>query len=157
MKAKEYLKQLQKLNHMIENKITEKEQWKTIACGISAPSTPNTGVKVQASGSAHRMEEAVVRYLDMDAEIDRYIDRLVDTRTEIIQTIEQLPPVQYDILHKMYVGVVERENIRYLTLAEVAELYDRSASWANTIHGRALLNVQRILDRQKTSRVHKIV
>ena len=151
MKAKEYLKQLQKLNRMIENKLMEKEQWKTIACGISAPTAPETGVRVQTSGSQQKMADAVARYLDMESEIDQCIDALVDTRTEIIAVIEQLPPAQYDLLHKAYVGVVEDESIHYMTLPEIADLYQRSRSWANVVHGRALANVQKILDsRDKT-------
>ena len=146
MKAKEYLKQLQKLNRMIENKLMEKEQWKTIACGISAPTAPETGVRVQTSGSQQKMADAVARYLDMKSEIDQCIDALVDTRTEIIAVIEQLPPAQYDLLHKAYVGVVEGETIHYMTLPEIADLYQRSRSWANATHGRALANVQKILD-----------
>lgn len=146
MKAKEYLKQLQKLNRMIENKIMEKEQWKTIACGISAPTAPETGVRVQKSGSQQKMADAVARYLDMESEIDQCIDTLVDTRTEIIAVIEQLPPAQYDLLHKAYVGVVEEDSIHYMTLPEIADLYQRSRSWANVVHGRALANVQKILD-----------
>ena len=151
MKAKEYLKQLQKLNRMIENKLMEKEQWKTIACGISAPTAPETGVRVQTSGSQQKMADAVARYLDMESEIDQCIDALVDTRTEIIAVIEQLPPAQYDLLHKAYVGVVQDESIHYMTLPEIADLYQRSRSWANVVHGRALANVQKILDsRDKT-------
>ena len=149
MRAKDYLKQLQKLNRMIENKLMEKEQWKTIACGISAPTAPETGVRVQTSGSQQKMEDAVARYVDMDAEIDQAIDSLVDTRAEIISVIEQLPPTQYDLLHKAYVGVVEEDTIHYMTLPEIADLYQRSRSWANVVHGRALANVQKILDERE--------
>lgn len=152
MKAKEYLKQLQKLNRMIENKLMEKEQWKTIACGISAPTAPETGVRVQKSGSQQKMADAVARYLDMETEIDQCIDQLVDARKEIISVIEQLPPTQYDLLHKAYVGVVEDDGIHYMTLSEIADMYQRSRGWSNVVHGRALANVQKILDAKENEK-----
>lgn len=36
MKAKEFLRQIQKTDRMIENKMIEKEQWKSVALGTTA-------------------------------------------------------------------------------------------------------------------------
>ena len=123
---------------MITNKLIEKEQWKSIALGTTAHSD---GERVQTSSSQQRMADAVDRYIDIEAEIDGFIDRLIDTRKDVINVIEQLNPVEYDLIHKVYV--------QYITLDEVAALNDRSYSWTTSTHGRALKNVQRILDERK--------
>jgi DNA-directed RNA polymerase specialized sigma subunit len=118
----------------------EREQWKSIATGI----TPNYGgERVQSSGSKQKMADAVSRYVDIEKEIDAAIDDLINRRNDVIAVIEQLDAVQYDILHKIYV--------QYLTLYEVADIYDRTYSNITTIHGKALKNVQEILENRKSS------
>lgn len=135
MKAKDFLKQPKKLDKMIENKLIEKEQWKSIATGTTAQMG---GERVQSSGSQQKMADAIDRYMDIEAEIDHAIDRLVERKNDVISVIEQLNATEYDILHKVY--------IQYLTLYDVSVVYNKTYSWATTIHGRALKNVQRILD-----------
>lgn len=147
MKAKDFLLQVRKLNNIIENKLMEKAQWKSIALNT----TPQYGgERVQTSGSQSKMADAVGRYLDMEKEIDACIDRHVDAKKAVIEVIEQLKnPTEYDLLHKVYIGIVDSENgkpIKYMTLDDVADLYDKSHSWATTVHGRALQHVQEILD-----------
>ena len=140
MKAKEFLKQLKKLDRMIENKLIEKQQWKSIAEGTTANSE---GERVQSSGSQQKMADAVNRYVDIEKEIDRFIDRLIDTKKDVISVIEQLDATEYDFLHKVYV--------QYLTLDDVADMYEKSHGWAITLHGRALQKVQKILDDRKVT------
>ena len=97
---------------------------------------------MQSSGSKQKMEGAVVRYINIEQEIDMVVDELVDRRKDVISVIEQLKPDEYDVLHKRYV--------QYMELYEVAEQYDdKSYSWVTTTHGRALKNVQKILDQRE--------
>ena len=145
MKAKEYLQQVEKINKMIDNKLVELEQWKAIATGITAHSD---GERVQASGSQQKMADAVSRYVDIQNEVDKQIDRLVELKKEVISTIEQLPSDEYDMLHKMYIGRVDEEGceIKYMSLEEIADSKKITYKWAATIHGRALQKVQKIID-----------
>ena len=140
-KAKDFLKQLKKLDKMIENKLIEKEQWKAIATGTTAQMG---GERVQSSGSQQKMADAVGKYIDIEAEVNASIDRLIDKKKDVISVIEQLDVTEYDLLHMVYV--------QYLTLEEVASIYGNSYSWATTIHGRALKNVETILDERDKTR-----
>jgi len=135
VKAKDYLKQIEKLDTLIQNKLAEKARWKDIALGIT---TNTEGERVQSSGSQQKMADAINRCIDIEREIDSFVDSMVDLKKEIIQTIEQLNPTEYDVLHKRY--------IQNMTFDEVAEAKRKSKSWATTVHGRALQSVQRILD-----------
>lgn len=135
MKAKDYLKQIEKLDTLIQNKLAEKARWKDIALGIT---TSTEGERVQSSGSQQKMADAINRCIDIEREIDSFVDSMVDMKKEIIQTIEQLNPTEYDVLHKRY--------IQNMTFDEIAEAKRKSKSWATTVHGRALQSVQRILD-----------
>lgn len=141
MKAKEYLQQVGKLNRLIENKTIEREQWRSMA---TSTGTFSDGERVQSSGSKQKMEDAVIRYADLEREINRCIDAFVNARQDVIRTIEQLPTTEYDILHKIY--------IQGKLLEDVADIYDRTYSWATTVHGRALKAVQDILDRKEKCR-----
>lgn len=138
MTAKEYMRQLEKLDTIIENKLQEKVRWMEIAKGTG--SSFSSSERVQTSGNQQKMADAVIKYIGLEEEIDRYIDRLVDTRQEIISTIEQLNATYYDLLHKIYV--------QRIPLKEVAAIKKQSYSWVTTMHGRALQHVQEILNKR---------
>ena len=136
--AKSYLRQVEKLDVQIQNKLIERQQWKDISLGITASIG---GERVQASSSQQKMADAVVKCVDMEAEINTLVDALIETKKDVIATIEQLDsPTEYDILHKRY--------IQFLTLQEIADRYGREYTTITTAHGRALKNVQRIIDRK---------
>lgn len=134
MDAKEYLLQVKKLDVLIKNKLIEKQQWKDIALGITANMD---GERVQSSGTKSKMADALVKSIDVETEIDSLIDKLIDTKKEVIETIERLSsPLQYDVLHLHY--------IQFMPLQDIADKYGMSYDWAKQAHKRALKNVQRI-------------
>lgn len=146
MRAKDFLLQLKKLDCMIENKLAERDQWFSMATSTTAPIAPATGVRVSSSGSKQQMANTIDRYIDIERDIDACIDRLYDQRKKIIAVIEKLEVTEYDILHKMYVGAPFNGRRHYFTFDEIATLYDRSYSWATSVHGYALKHVQEIID-----------
>lgn len=135
MKAKEYLKQVRKLDTLIKNKLIEKQQWRDIAMGV----TPQLSAdRVQSSGEKQKMANAVEKMVEIEREIDECVDQFVDKKREIISVIEQLEPDKYDLLHAIYV--------QFQTLEGAAYSMGKSYTWATTTHGRALNDVQVILD-----------
>lgn len=136
MDAKCFLRQTEKLDARIKNKMIERQQWRDIAFSITANMD---GERVQSSGSQSKMADAVSKCIDMEADIDRLIDQLIDTKREVVEVIEQLDsPTEYNVLHMRY--------IQYKGLQEIADHYGKDYGWATTCHGRALKNVQEILD-----------
>lgn len=138
MKAKEYLLQISKIDRLVENKIAELEHWHAIATGTT---TFSDGDRVQSSGNKYKMEDAIIKCIEISNEINVEIDRLVDTRKEVISTIEQLKPSEYDVLHKIY---VQNKDFQ-----EIATAKKKSYSWVTTKHGRALASLQKILDERE--------
>ncbi len=134
--AQKYLEQVEKIEFIIRNKLIEKKQWLDIALGITA----NTeGERVQSSGSQSRMADAVGKCVDVEREIDEYVDKLIDTKRDVTQTIEQLDsPTEYRLLHLRY--------IQYVALIDIAVDWGVDYSTVTTTHGRALKHVQEILD-----------
>lgn len=138
-KAQKYLEKVEKLDAIITNKLIEQRQWKEVALGITANMG---GERVQSSGSQSKMADALNKCIDMEAEIDRAVDNLIDTKREVIATIEALDsPSEYRLLHARY--------IQHIELKEIAEMWGKEYTTITTMHGRAIANVQRILDRRK--------
>ena len=135
--AKSYLQQVEMLDAKITNKLIEKQQWKDIALGITASVG---GERVQTSGSKQKMADAVIKCVDIESEIDDLIDEFVTAKKKVITTIEQLySPMEYRILHLRY--------IQHVSLTEIADILNKDYSWVTTTHGRAVKNVQNILNR----------
>lgn len=136
MDAKEFLKQVEKLDARIQNKLIEQQQWRELALGITANME---GERVQSSGAKSKMANAIDKCVDMEAEINSLVNMLVGMKKEVIQTIEQLDsPIEYNILHMRY--------IQFKDLQEIADHYSKEYGWATTTHGRALKHLQIILD-----------
>lgn len=136
--AQAYLGRPEKYDAIIQNKLVEQRQWKELALGITANMG---GDKVQSSGSQSKMADAVEKCIDMESEIDRLIDLLIEAKQEVIRTIEELDrPFDYKLLHDRY--------IKYIDLKEIAVLYCKDYTTITTAHGRALKRVQAILDRK---------
>jgi len=138
MNAKEFLRQITKLDKLIENKLAEIQQWKDIATNCT---TNMSGERVESSHNPRSKEDAICKYMDLEAETQRDVDRLIKAKKDVISVIEQLSATEYDILHKIYV--------QNFTLQDVASLYQRNYGWATTMHGRALKHVQIILNRRE--------
>lgn len=131
MKAKEYLEQYRKIDRMIMNKFIEIEKWDALANSITVQMGRE---RVQSSGNQQKMEDAIVKSIDIKEEIEL----LTEKKKEITQIIELLPLAEYDIMHKVYIQGKELKEVQMETM--------NSYSWATTIHGRALKHVQDILD-----------
>lgn len=139
MDSKHFLKQVEMIDTRIKNKLIEQQQWRDIALGITANMD---GERVSSSSSKSKMADAIDKCVDMETEINSLIDELIKTKRNVIGVIEQLDsPTEYDILHKRY--------IQFLSLQEISDKYGRDYTTITTTHGRALKNVQNILDNMK--------
>lgn len=136
MKAKDYLKEIARIEKLIENKQYDKQRWKDIALNI----TPGyDGERVQFHGDPQKMATAVINSVDLEREIEADILRLYRKRQEIIGVLEELPLQDYELLYSIYV--------QKKSFVEVAE--ERGCTYSNitTNHGTALKKVQKIIDR----------
>lgn len=134
--AKDYLGQVGLIDSIIKNKLIEQRQWREVALGITANMG---GERVQSTGSQSKMADAIEKCVDMEREIDGYIGRLIDTKRDVIQTLEQLDnPTYYNVLHLIF--------IQFKDLMEIAEIYGKEYGWVTTTKGRAMAEVQKILD-----------
>ena len=109
MTAKEYLSQARFLDDRINSKIQQISYLNELATKCTAtisdmPHSPNSG------GST--MADAVCKIVDLQEEINKDIDRLVDLKREIMGVIKAVPNVEYQtILEKRYLCFISWEQI----------------------------------------------
>ena len=95
MTAKEYLSQARFLDNRINSKIQQVSSLNELATKCTAtisdmPHSPNSG------GST--MADAVCKIIDLQEEINRDIDRLVDLKRDIVRAIKRVKKPEYQIL-----------------------------------------------------------
>ena len=126
MTAKEYLRQLKYLDNRINAKLLEREQIRTIA----EKTTVSLSEKVQTS-SGTKMDDVVVRLVELEELINKDIDKLVELREEAGNKISRISNDKYKTVLSMY-------YLSNKTFEEVAELTDMSLRWIYILHGKAL-------------------
>lgn len=109
MTAKEYLGQARFLDMRINSKIQQVASLNELATKCTAtisdmPGNPNHG------GS--RMADAVIKIIDLQEEINRDIDKLVELKREIMEVIRAVPNAEYQtVLEKRYLCFSAWEQI----------------------------------------------
>ena len=136
-KTELYLERIEKIDSLVHNKLIERQQWADLALSITANMD---GERVQSSGSLSKMADALNKCMDMEAEIDSAVEKLVAEKREIVGVIEQLDsPVEYCVTHMRYV--------QYKEPKEIAEHYGKEYNWATTTLGRARAHIREIMEK----------
>lgn len=134
MTTKEYLNQIERLDKMITNKLSEIYQLKIMACSITVSGDSE---RVQTSGNQDKLGSTIAKIVDLERETDELVDSLVDKRKEILKQIDNMKNIdQYDVLHKHY---VERR-----TFQDIADSENWSIRQVFNIHGRALQEFEKM-------------
>lgn len=134
MTTKTYLSQIERLDKMIQNKLSEIYQLKTMACSVGVS---NDGERVQNSGDKDRMGSAVARIVDLEKETDNLVDNFVRKRKKIVEQIDSIEDVDY--YHVLSMRYVARD-----TFESIAEKTNWSIRKVFTLHGKALLEFERL-------------
>ena len=128
MTTKSYLGQIERLEKMIQNKLSELYQLKTMACSVSVS---NEGERVQTSTNKDKLCVAVAKIIDLEKETEELIEKFSKKRKEIINQIDSLENIDYyHILSMRYVS-------RY-TFEEIARKTNWSIRKVFGLHGKAL-------------------
>ena len=134
MTTKEYLNQIERLDKMITNKLSEIYQLKIMACSITVSGDSE---RVQTSGNQDKLGSTIAKIVDLERETDELVDSLVDKRKEILRQIDNMKNIDhYDVLHKHY---VERR-----TFQDIADSGNWSIRQVFNIHGRALQEFEKM-------------
>ena len=87
METKEYLQQIGRYDRLINNKLVELAQYRSMACSVSAVKNDE---RVQSSPSYDTMDKIVSKIEQMENEIDMLVDRYIDNKRIIISQIDSM-------------------------------------------------------------------
>jgi DNA-directed RNA polymerase specialized sigma24 family protein len=93
------------------------------------------GDKVQAHRNLHKGSDAIAKYIDIEGEIKS----LKQKRQAILNTLQQLDPIEYEVLYKIY--------LEDLMLKELCSIFNKSYTWVKDEKRKALRHLQAILDK----------
>ena len=134
MTTKSYLSQIERLDRMIQNKLSEIYQLKTMACSVTVS---NDGERVQNSGDKDRMGTTVAKIVDLERETDELVDSFVEKRKRIVEQIDSIDNIDYyNVLSMRYVSRDTFESIAEKTNWSIRKVF--------SIHGEALKEFEKL-------------
>lgn len=121
MNVKEYLEQAKYLDMRINSKVEQLSTLNDLAtkCTVTLsdmPRNPNKGIS--------NMEDTIVKIIDLQEEINRDIDQLVDLKREIMVVIKKISNVEYQtILENRYLSFMSWEQIAVEMKYSIQHIY----------------------------------
>ena len=130
MNAKEFLEQVRYVDRAIDSKLEQVER-------LRSESTKATSLVSDmprsSSPNLQRLEDTIVKIIDLEHEINRDIDRLVDLKNAARVSINAMTSPEERL-------VLELRYLCYKTWPEIAEAMGVSESTVYRTHGLALVN-----------------
>ena len=128
MDTKTYLQQISRLDRMINNKLSEIQQFRELARSVSAVKNEE---RVKISPNFDKMGSTYCKIEKMEKELDDLIDTYVDKKNLIVSQIDGIDNETY--YHILFARYVEKK-----TFEKIAD--EMTYSFRNTtrLHGRAL-------------------
>jgi len=140
MTAKEYLSQVWRVDRMVGAKL---EQVKTLHSLAEKAAATISKTPRSPSPNIHRMEDIIVKIVDLETEINGDIERLVDLRRDIVTAIKGTVDTDHQVL-------LELRYLAFMSWGEIAREMRYSKSRIFEIHRDALDNIKIPAPTQKT-------
>ena len=141
MQAKEFLNQAFLIDQRIRSK---SEQIRTLNEIATSCSATLTGMPRNPNRGGSRMADAVCKMIDLENEIARDMDRLIEVKREIITVINAVDDVVLRTL-------LEKRYLCGATWEEISVDLCFNRRWTLRLHDKALEAVQKILDNLNSS------
>ncbi len=135
MRAKEYLSQARFLDVRINSKIQQIDALRDLAtkCTYTFSDMPKNPSKDNS-----RVEDVVCKIVDLQQEINRDIDKLVDLKREIMVCIKTVSNSEYQ-------AVLEKRYLCFNSWEQIAVDMDYSMQYTFRIHKKALKEIETLL------------
>ena len=127
MTVKEYLSQARYLDQRINSKIQQVASLNGLA---TKATSVITGMPRNPNYAIASMEDAVTKIVDFQTEINRDIDRLVDLKQEIADTIKAVENTEYQT-------ILEKRYLCFLSWEQIAVDMGYSIRNVQILHGKA--------------------
>ena len=132
MTAKEYLNQAYWLDRRIDSKLEQLSALKDMATKTTSIMSDDV---VSHTRNVHSMQDVIAKIIDMQAEINADIDRLVDLKRDIMQVVKTVDDPELQIL-------LELRYLCFKDWPDIACEMHCSESNVYKVHSRALQAVR---------------
>ena len=140
MNTKTYLSQARYLDMRIKSKLQQVDSLNELATTCTSVLT---GMPRNPSGSTSRMADAVCKIVDLQAEINRDIDRLVDLKREMVRLIKAVDNTEYQTL-------LELRYLCFKRWEDVAAELGYDSRYVYKLHDQALESCTFEIGQEKT-------
>lgn len=141
MNVKQYLRQIWRLDNIINAKLDQVTELRSLAEKITSQPRHDA---TQVVGGSDRISDIVSKIVDLETEINKSIDELIDLKQEIMALIDSMPNDDYKLLLTL-------RYLNYKTWEEIAVEMNYTYRWIHVLHGRALAEFEKILLQNKKS------
>lgn len=137
--AKEYLERIKMMDAIVDSKLEELAMLKSMVKRIT-PVMNTTGGG--ASGNQDKMSETIAKIVDLQEEINRDVDMVVNLKKDANELLAKIKrPEYYQVLHKRYV--------LFKSFEQIAMEMKYSYRGICYVHGRALQAFGKVLEERK--------
>ena len=133
MTAKEYLNRYRRINANIDCKLEEIAQLRSKAARLSP-----TAMFDRSGNVSDKVGRSVAKIVDLETEIDREVDELVETRRDMMQMISRLDNTDMQL-------ILEMRYIAMFSWSQIAEKMHCKKTKTFELHGKALIFVEKLL------------
>ena len=134
MNAKEYLGQAYRIDQRINSKLEQVMSLRSLATKATSTLRHDNS---RPTNSTHSFEDVIAKIIDLENEINHDIDRLVDTKREIMATIKRIQNPEHQAL-------LELRYINCKTWEQIATVMLYSVRNTHVLHGAALREVAKV-------------
>lgn len=133
--AKDFLSQAYRIDQRINSKLEQVQSLRELAAKASATLTdiPWSGTR-----NVHSMESIITKMVDLEAEINNDINRLVDHKRKMVTVIKKIENPEYQTL-------LELRYLCFKTWEQIAVNMHYTIQNAFKIHGKALACVDALI------------
>jgi DNA-directed RNA polymerase specialized sigma subunit len=135
-----------RLDQRINSKL---EQVATLRQLVTKATSSIHAERVSRTRNRYPMENAIVKLIDLEHEINDDIDRLVDLKRDIVILINSVQQPEYHLL-------LELRYLSYKTWEEIAATMDYSYRQVHRLHGQALKEISILNLCAKNKRCHRM-
>ncbi len=136
MKAKTYLRQAYRLNIEIDSKLEQLEQLRELSVRIKSAFI---GERITVTKDKSPMESSIIKVVMAEDEINRLIDRFIDLKAEISESIGQLDGFESRIL-------LELRYLCFNSWDEIVVKMNYQTSYIYKLHCKALQELEKTIN-----------
>ena len=141
MTSKEYLARALLIDQRINSKLEQVQSLRSLAEKATSTLSQTPHGKER---NMHRMEDVIVKMLDLESDINASIDALVDVKREIMEAVQYLPVTEHRTL-------LELRYICGKTWEEIAATMFYSVRNVHNLHSAALKELDKLRDKTTVS------